>query len=301
MPEAQVGGAGQPLGRMTVQPHLGNPRADTLPQPVAQHGDARRLALHVPPADLHRLAEAHDPGDVLGASPPPPLVLAAVLHGDHLRALADEQSGHALGTVDLVTGERQEVDAEGVEVDRDLAEGLDGVHVKGDPALPRDLPDLARRLDGPDLGVGVHDGDQDGVGPHGAPDGVGIDQAGGVDGEVGHLEAERLEVLARPQHRVVLDPRGDDVPRVPGHGHALDGEVVRLGAARGEDDLLLADPQEVGDLLARGLQSLARLAAEAVDAGWVAEPLAEVREHRLEHFRVDRRRGVVIEVNPSVH
>ena len=43
-------------------------------------------------------------------------------------------------------------------------------------------------------------------------------------------------------------------PRPPGHRHPLDRHVVGLGAAGGEHDLLLADPQEVGDLLARGLE-----------------------------------------------
>jgi hypothetical protein len=100
---------------------------------------------------------------------------------------------------------------------------------------------------------------------------------------------------------VVLDLRGDDVAASARHGHALDRHVVGLGAAGGEDDLLLAHAQEVGDLVAGGLQPLARLAAEAVDARGIAEPLAEVGQHGGDHIRMHRRGCVVIEIDLSVH
>jgi hypothetical protein len=38
--------------------------------------------------------------------------------------------------------------------------------------------------------------------------------------------------------------------------HAADGEVVRLGAARREDDLVVVAAEERGDLLARALDRL---------------------------------------------
>ncbi len=78
------------------------------------------------------------PGHVLGAGPAPPLVLAAVLHGDHLGALADPQARDALGTVDLVAGERQQVDAGRRHVEVELAERLHGVDVEGHAVLAGD-------------------------------------------------------------------------------------------------------------------------------------------------------------------
>ena len=80
----------------------------------------------------------------------------------------------------------------------DLAEGLHRVHVERDAVLAGDRADLRAGLDGPDLGVGVHDRDQDGVGPDGAPDVVGIDQPVAVDVEIGHLEALALERSGTP-------------------------------------------------------------------------------------------------------
>jgi len=56
----------------------------------------------------------------------------------------------------------------------------------------------------------------------------------------------------------VLGDLGDDVVAALAIHlcDALDGEVVRLGCARGEDDLLRRCANELGDLLARGFDSL---------------------------------------------
>ena len=60
------------------------------------------------------------------------------------------------------------------------------------------------------------------------------------DRQVGDLEALALEALAGVEHRLVLGLRGDDVVALllVELGGALDREVVRLGRARGPDDLL---------------------------------------------------------------
>src|SRR5262245_57464701 len=92
--------AGKPLGGMPGEPHLRDPCPHAVPEPVAERRDARRLALHVTRPHLDRLAEADDPGDVLGTGPPAPLVLAAVLDSHHLGALPDKDAGGALRAVD---------------------------------------------------------------------------------------------------------------------------------------------------------------------------------------------------------
>ena len=66
-------------------------------------------------------------------------------------------------------------------------------------------------------------------------------------------------------------------------GHALDREVVRLGRAGGEDDLLVVAADQRRDLLARVLDRGLGLPAERVVAARrVAEVLGEVRQHRLD-------------------
>src|SRR6185312_13694143 len=208
-PVGDVGGAGQPLGRVTVQPRVGHPGPDAVPQAVPQGRHPSPLLVHVAGADLGGLAEPDDARHVLGAGPAPALVLAAVLDGHHLRPPADPQARDALGAVDLVAGERQQVDVGEVEID--LAERLHGVDVERHAGGVRDGADGRDGLDGADLAVGVHDRDADRVGPDRALHVVGIHHAGAVDADIGHREALALQPLAGPEHRVVLDLGGDEV------------------------------------------------------------------------------------------
>ena len=82
-------------------------------------------------------------------------------------APADVQRAHAAGPVELVSGQGQHVDVLGVHVDRQVAHGLDGVHMEGDALFPAKRPDLSDGLDGANLVVGEHDGHQGGVRPDG--------------------------------------------------------------------------------------------------------------------------------------
>ena len=63
-----------------------------------------------------------------------------------------------------------------------------------------------------------------------------------IDVEVGHLEALALEALAAVEHGLVLGLASDDVVALlfVEVGHTLESEVVTLGRAGGEDDLLAA-------------------------------------------------------------
>ena len=116
-------------------------------QLVAQVRQARRT----PPAisllaDRARLAEADDARNVQRAGAHAALVAAAVhLRGElHARILApDVERADALGSVDLVAGERQQVDVVCDHVDRNFADRLRGVGVEQDAALLADLADFA--------------------------------------------------------------------------------------------------------------------------------------------------------------
>ena len=93
----------------------------------------------------------------------------------------------------------------------------------------------------------------------------------------------------------------DDVARRMLEGDALDREVVRLGGARGEDDLVGLDVQRRGDRRAGAVDRRVRGVAERVaGAGGVAEHVGEVGQHRREHARIDRRRRVAVEIDRCV-
>src|SRR5262247_2698924 len=102
---------------------------------------------------------------------------------------------------------------------------------------------------------------------------VRVHQPVAVDRQVRHGVARLLESLTRAEEGMVLDYGGDDVaPRVRARD-AFDRQVVRLGAAGGEHDLVRRDAEEPCDALARDVDTLASLPAEAVNARRVAEPL----------------------------
>ena len=84
---------------------------------------------------------------------------------------------------------------------------------------------------------------------------------------------------------------------------ALQRQVVGLGRARGEHDLARVGADQPRDIGARLLDR--RLAPPCRRRGsrWmrVAELLGEVRQHRVEHARVERRRRLVVEIDrPAV-
>ncbi len=99
-------------------------------EPVAQRAHARRVAAQARDGDLGRLAEADDARDVLGAAAAGALLPAAVNQRLELEAPAHIERSDALGPMQLVRRERQEIDRAALEMDR-LAPGrLHGVGVK---------------------------------------------------------------------------------------------------------------------------------------------------------------------------
>src|SRR5438105_2874885 len=73
----------------------------------------------------------------------------------------DVERADSFRGVQLVAGQREQVDPQFVDGRPDFADRLRGIGVHRDPALSRERRDLLDRLERPDLVVGVHDADQD--------------------------------------------------------------------------------------------------------------------------------------------
>ena len=184
----------------------------------------------------------------------------------------------------------------------DLADGLGAVAVHQSAVAVSDCGDLRDGLDRADLVVGVHDGDEEGFGGDGLLDLLRVDETVFVDGEVGGADALRLQVAADLGHRGVLDGRSDDVVAAVtvGSGDSLDGVVVGLGAAAGEDEIVFRAAEHTGNLLAGAVDSLTSGETEGVAAGGVAEEPVHVGQHGLGDGGVDGSGGVVVQVD-AVH
>ena len=202
------------------------------------------------------------------------LLGSALLLREDVRPVPDVERADALRPLELVGGERDEVRAERLDIEVHVRRCLDRVHVEEEAlAGPDACRDLGDRLDRADLVVREHDADQDRPVREGRLDLVRIDPAVPVHRHLDDLEAELLEVAQRVADGVVLDGGGDDAVAagLAGPGRALEGEVVRLGAAGGEHDLARLGAEICRDLLVGTVQCRPGNATVGVDGAWVPE------------------------------
>jgi hypothetical protein len=98
----------------------------------------------------------------------------------------------------------------------------------------------------------------------------------------------------------MLGGHGDQVvsPAALPPGRPFERQVVALGGAAGEDELLVAGADGGSQRPAGLLGGITGLPAVGMThAPRVAKLLGEVRQHRLDHARIDGRGSVMIEVN----
>ena len=215
-------------------------------------------------------------------------------------APAHIKRAHSLGPINLVPGERKRVNIVGDDVDRNFAHRLHRVGVEEYAPLVTELADFGNRLQHANLAVGRHDRNQDGLLIDSPRKIAQIDQPVGVHRQKGHAEAVLFQAFTGVQHGLVLGHLGDDVvAALAVHlGDAFEGQVVALGGARGEDDLLGRGADQPRNLLARRFDALLGLPTKAmVAAGRIAELGCKVRHHRLQNPRIERGGGVVIHIN----
>ena len=263
------------------------------------HGRCRDLGGHAHGGDQRRC---------LGAAPQAAFLAAAMQQRFEDHAAAHVQAADALGSAELVPGERQGVDAQCLDIHRDLAYRLHAIDVEMDPPPLQHLGDLAHRLQGADFIVHQHDRHQPGIVPQRLAYPLGADQAFTVRRQAGDLEAEDpFQVRGDLEDRRMLDGRDDDVGGLrhttdgaAGEQRALDRPVVGLGASRGEGQLGRRAVHQAGDLLPGGGQGVAVLLGQLVDARRIAE-VVEGLAQCVGGLLVHRRRGVVIEITESRH
>ena len=251
--------------------------------------------------ELHRPRQSDRHRDVLGAGATPPILRPTEEEGLERGAAPDIEAADPLRRPELVPAHRGEVEGDPRRIDLDLPEGLHGVGVEEGAMGLRERGQLGDRLHDPGLVVHPHHrGDGDVIGGE-LRLGIGqIDGPARDDGEdpllrplLGRLmrgDEDRL-VLGRGGHHRTLPVRLETPPRPE------DGEVVGLGPAGGEADLVGGGVEALGDPLARLVERRPGLTAPPVRGARVPEAGAEERRHRLEDLRADRGRGGMVEVD----
>ena len=212
---------------------------------------------------------------------------------------AHVERADALRSVDLVRRDRQQVDAHRVDVERDAAEGLRRVGVEQDAAGARQAADRGERLQHADLVVGGHHADQDGLRLDGRFERREIDQAVGADRQhrdaaAARLEPRQVSSTARCSVATVTmwSPRS-----LRARGDALEREVVASVAPLVKTISLCDAPIRAATWRRAARRLAGPPAGGVVEAGGVADLVAQERQHRVEHAGVDRRGRVVVEVD----
>src|SRR5215475_6198064 len=139
---------------------------------------------------------------------------------------------------------------------------------------------------------------------NGATNVIRIDEPHPIDRHIRHVKAVFLKGFAAIQHRLVLGGGRNDVIALVtiSPGNPLQGQVIRFCGPTGEHNLFWPGPNEGGNLLAGRVHCFFGLPTIAVCAARrIAKLVGEVRHHRLEDGWINGRRGLVIEVNRSVH
>ena len=244
---------------------------------------------------LRCLAQAYDAGDILRACPSLPFVGAAGRKRLQSRAAAYEERSRSLRAMHFVPGNTQQMAADRIDLDRQLARGLHCVHMESDPSFAGDPADLLHRLQNAGLIIGHHHADQPGVGPQRPAYVLGRDNPLAIDRQELYLDPALPQSFDGMQHRVVLHRAGDDM--IPGLHRTEDGQVVALRPAAGKDNFRRAAAEQPGNAGPRLFHCGTRVLPFLVDRRSVAELLQQKRTHSLQHLGQQRCGGIRIQVN----
>ena len=258
------------------------------------------LRCQVAPGELAGRAQADDLQHVLGAGPAAALVARAVdqrrqRHARRGRRARRPPWARRACARPPTAGPRPARPRRPGSCPRDWAASV----CNSAPCAVGDLGQLGDGLDRAHLVVGVHDRHQQRVGRDGRSRSAGSTSP---SPSTGSTVRRKPWVSSQRQTSVTAGCSTAEVmmwlPRCPaGQGDALDGMVVALGAAAGEDHLVGLAAEQRRHLGAGGLDGALGRRAVGMAAGWIAKVLVEIGRHRLGHLGGDGRGGVVVEID----
>src|ERR1051326_9146019 len=225
----------------TVDRYLIQLGREAVTQAIAQPCHAAAFLRHFLLRNFTSLAEANNARDIESSGAEPAFMAAAIDHGNQPRGRVtpDIQRSAAFRTVKLMRRERSQVKIGAVNVQRSLAQGLDGIRVEEHTTFAAEPPDLFNGLKHAGFIVGRHDAYQDRLVREGLLELIKIDEAIAPHRQIRYTEAALFQMFAGIEHGLVLGNNCDDVVAfsVTRFRHAFDGQVVALRGTGGKDDL----------------------------------------------------------------
>ena len=283
--QADVEVVGQARLQGPIEQHAGEALLQALPQLIAQ---VLKMAVALL-LFLQRKAggggKAHDQGGGQGAGPEPGFLAAPPLQRFDGDALPQHQGADALGPVELVGTEAEQVNPQGIRVQRQRPEGLGSVAVQGDAMAAANRSQLLERLEHADFVVGRHHAHQPRFGGDRRLQLLGADQSIGAWGQQGDAEAFPLQLLERIEHGVVFGGHADQMAAPQGAGMAQQRQVVGFRGTAGEHQPFRLHLQRFRQLAPRHVHRGRGAEAEPMlAAGGIAPVRTPERRHRLHHL-----------------
>src|ERR1017187_10387068 len=157
--------------------------------------------------------------------------------------LTNIESPDAFRSVQLVRGQREQVEVLAIDVERNLPRGLNCIGVKQHAVQLRQVSEFLERLKRSHHVVRRHDGDQDDVRPQRTQQALRTDKPFSIDRKTSDLcswlGSRLCEEAAGLEDRRMLDRASDYMARLITRAHCADErQVVGFGAAGGKDDLV---------------------------------------------------------------
>ena len=292
---------GRPRKALPVDPQIRDAGREPCLHRIPDGPQPRGLCLDLLHGQAQRLGETDGARDILRAGPNAPLLSAAEVQRLQASRIRRDQGAGPRGSVDLVPGDREQIDGIVPKRQRDLSHGLDRVAVQHHGVLTAELRDGRDRELQADLVVHPHARHHRRPLAHGRLERIQVEDS---IAESDHRMPGTLlrGLLGSFEHGGVFDRGGDHQRSAAAPGDrmprsAKHRQVVRFGPPTGKEDVGRRDAQSRGRRSPCPLQAVTGPAAPGVAARRVPEVLRVALRHRGDHFGADRRGGGVVEVD----
>src|SRR5262249_13943183 len=172
-------------------------------------------------------------------------------HRQETGAFAHVECAYTLGTVDLMSREREQIYSQVVDVERQLPRGLHSVHMQQDTALSGHLAKGGGRLNRPDFMISEANTDQHSFWSQRCGQVLYLDSSFMIYGKDGHCESFAGEQTQWFQDQRMLDRSSDSVPSFTAcrPQRSAQSQIVAFGATAGEQHFGGARLNECGHSL----------------------------------------------------
>ena len=301
--EGNVAVAGQSFCSVPVQTAMGNVFQNAANQFISQGCQSFCHFFHFLTGNFRRLTHAHDTGNIFCAGTLFSFLGTAEDQRRNAGAFSDIDGTDAFGCPQFMTAHGKQVDVHFLHIDRHMAHSLYRICMEEDAVFLCDFTDFLDRLNGADLVIGKHHGDQDRFGTDGLFQFFQTDTAKFVYAQICYLHALLFQIFCCMQNGMMFDFCCNDMFLFVSAGidHASQSHVVTFGTAGCEINFLRFCADQMCYLPSGMFQRFFAFFCNGIYTGCIAVIFSEIRQDRLQHFFSDRCCCRIVHINSCCH